>query len=172
MVKTSIERLTARHRECLQLVASNHSTKEIALSLKISPNTVDGYISEAKEILGASSRRDAARIFRQCGDDPPPQSLRGDFSRVASSDESLSIPLGDAEDHPRGVARPLDGLRPTLSGLPSKDVPFHWFRGKKEHNTLTPGQRMMWIAIASVAAAIAFLAALNIIDTLARLLSH
>jgi DNA-binding CsgD family transcriptional regulator len=154
MVKTSIERLTARHRECLQLVASNHSTKEIALSLKISPNTVDGYISEAKEILGASSRRDAARIFRQCGD------------------ESLSIPLGDAEDHPRGVARPLDGLRPTLSGLPSKDVPFHWFRGKKEHNTLTPGQRMMWIAIASVAAAIAFLAALNIIDTLARLLSH
>jgi DNA-binding CsgD family transcriptional regulator len=159
MVKTSIERLTARHRDCLQLVAMNHSTKEIAKKLSLSPNTVDGYISDAREILGASSRRDAARIFRTFSDEKSPQSLRGDFSRVSSSYDSRSTLLGGPKNDLRDAASPQDDS-------------FQWFRGKREHNTLSSPQRIMWIAAASVAASFIFLSALNIIDTLARLLSH
>jgi DNA-binding CsgD family transcriptional regulator len=172
MVKTSIERLTARHRDCLQLVAMNHSTKEIAKKLSLSPNTVDGYISDAREILGASSRRDAARIFRTFSDEKSPQSLRGDFSRVSSSYGSRSTVMGGPKNDLRDAASLQDGTQPAMVGMPSQDDSFHWFRGKREHNSLSSRQRIMWIAAASVAASFIFLAALNIIDTLARLLSH
>jgi DNA-binding CsgD family transcriptional regulator len=172
MAKSSIERLTARHRDCLNLVALNYSTKEIAIELALSPNTVDGYISEARDILSAPSRRDAARIFRDNFEELTPQKLGGDFLRVAANDESSSKPDGEAGDVPHDAVLPALGLISIPVSKPFQDGAFHWFRGEREHNSLSLKQRLLWIAAASIVASFMFLASLNIIDTLARLLSH
>jgi DNA-binding CsgD family transcriptional regulator len=172
MAREPIERLTARHRDCLRLVASNHSTKEIALALNLSPNTVDGYISEAKEIIGAATRRDAARAFQAFTNDRDPEVLGGKFSRVALAPESPFISSSVAEATPGGAASFDFGLSAATITVPSQMDSFHWFRGEREHNSLSSRQRLIWIATASVVAAFIFVAALTSIDTLARLLSY
>jgi DNA-binding NarL/FixJ family response regulator len=49
--KTSLERLTPRQREVLQLIAEGHSTKEIAKELGISPKTAEAYRTELMKEL-------------------------------------------------------------------------------------------------------------------------
>ncbi|MBQ1496735.1 MAG: helix-turn-helix transcriptional regulator [Sphingomonas sp.] len=80
MVTGTIDQLTARERDCLRLVARGMSSKEIALTLGLSPLTVDGYLKEAARTLGVSSRREAARILAahehlspQAPETPPPK---------------------------------------------------------------------------------------------------
>jgi DNA-binding CsgD family transcriptional regulator len=172
MARAPIERLTARHRDCLRLVASNHSTKEIAQALNLSPNTVDGYISEAKEIIGAATRRDAARAFQAFDIERDPEILGGEFSRVASAPTQEFTSSSDPEVQPRGATSLEFGLSATTIAVPAQMDSFHWFRGEREHNSLSSRQRLIWIATASVAAAFIFVAALTSIDTLARLLSY
>jgi DNA-binding NarL/FixJ family response regulator len=48
---TSLERLTTRQREVLQLIAEGHTTKEIALKLDISPKTAEAYRAELMKAL-------------------------------------------------------------------------------------------------------------------------
>jgi DNA-binding CsgD family transcriptional regulator len=172
MNKEPIDRLSARHRDCLRLVASNHSSKEIALSLNLSPNTVDGYISEAKEILGAATRRDAARKFQVFDCTITPQKLGGVFSRVAAMDELLSTSNGDPENNLRGVASVAHGSPQMFVDTRPVTDSFHWFRGKRQHNSLSTGQRLIWIAVGSVIASMLFVVGLASIETLARLISH
>jgi DNA-binding NarL/FixJ family response regulator len=50
--QTSIERLTLRQREVLQLVAEGYTTKEIAGRLEISTNTAEAYRAELMKALG------------------------------------------------------------------------------------------------------------------------
>lgn len=172
MNKEPIDRLTARHRDCLRLVVSNHSSKEIALALNLSPNTVDGYISEAKEILGAATRRDAARIFQVLDATIPPQKLGGVSSRVAAMDELLSKSNGDPENNLRGVASLAHGSPQIFVDMRSEKDSFHWFRGKSPHNSLSTGQRLIWIATGSLIASMLFVAGLASIETLVRLLTY
>jgi len=49
---TSLERLTPRQREVLQLVAEGNTAKEIARKLGISTKTVESHRSELMEVLG------------------------------------------------------------------------------------------------------------------------
>ena len=49
--KSSLERLTLRQREILQMVAEGHSAKEIAGKLDISARTVDAHRSKIMETL-------------------------------------------------------------------------------------------------------------------------
>ena len=49
--RTSLERLTPRQREVLQLVAEGHTTKEIARKLGISAKTAEGYRGELMKAL-------------------------------------------------------------------------------------------------------------------------
>lgn len=51
MERTSLERLTSRQREVLQLVAEGHATKEIAAQLGISAKTAEGYRGELMKAL-------------------------------------------------------------------------------------------------------------------------
>ena len=55
--------LTEGQIACLRLVDGHHTSKEIARILGISPFTVDQRLDAARKKLGASSRKDAARIF-------------------------------------------------------------------------------------------------------------
>jgi DNA-binding NarL/FixJ family response regulator len=51
----SVHRLTARHREVLQLIAEGRSAKEIAALLKISPRTAEVHKARILEALGLRS---------------------------------------------------------------------------------------------------------------------
>lgn len=56
-------RLSPRQRDCLRLVWSRRATsKEIGAELGISKSTVDAYIAQAVELLGARDRRHAAAM--------------------------------------------------------------------------------------------------------------
>ena len=50
-------------KACLRLVAQGMSSKEIAKALDLTPQTVDTYLKASMSRLGASNRREAARIF-------------------------------------------------------------------------------------------------------------
>jgi DNA-binding CsgD family transcriptional regulator len=58
-----LPQLTAEQVEALRLVGENLSSKEIARELGISKSAVDQRLDRARLVLGASSRREAARIF-------------------------------------------------------------------------------------------------------------
>lgn len=55
--------LSEKQKSCLRLVARGCSSKEIALQIGLSPSTVDTYIKTSMARLGASNRREAARLL-------------------------------------------------------------------------------------------------------------
>lgn len=55
--------LTEKQRDCMRLVVMRKSSKEIARELGIAKPTVDQRIANARHILGARNRDDAANIF-------------------------------------------------------------------------------------------------------------
>jgi DNA-binding CsgD family transcriptional regulator len=58
-----ITKLTPRERQCLALMAKLYSAKEQADLLRLSNRTVEGYLSSATRKLGATTSREAARLF-------------------------------------------------------------------------------------------------------------
>lgn len=56
-------RLTEKQRDCMRLVVMRKSSKEIARELGIAKPTVDQRIANARQILRARNRDDAANIF-------------------------------------------------------------------------------------------------------------
>ncbi|HEX7857679.1 MAG TPA: helix-turn-helix transcriptional regulator [Sphingobium sp.] len=55
--------LSESQRTCLRLVGAGMSSKEIALETGLSPQTIDQYLRRAAVTLGASNRREAARLL-------------------------------------------------------------------------------------------------------------
>jgi DNA-binding NarL/FixJ family response regulator len=58
---TELDQLTPREREVLQLIARGYMYKEIALSLDISPKTVEAHVSSVLRKLQLSSRHELSR---------------------------------------------------------------------------------------------------------------
>ena len=94
-----IGRLTDGQRAVVALVADNKTSKEIALELGISPNTVDQRIKGAQAKLGVRRRSEAARLYRlalqggMCGDLVYPSS--GLASSFSGGDENASLGMED-----------------------------------------------------------------------------
>lgn len=61
--------LSDRQRRCLTLVSQGLTSKEIAPILDVTPGVVDNYIAAAMVKLGASGRREAARIMAEQAED-------------------------------------------------------------------------------------------------------
>jgi DNA-binding CsgD family transcriptional regulator len=59
----ALARLTPRERRCLELVARHYDTGQIAAELGISVATVNGYLADARQKLGARNRKEAARML-------------------------------------------------------------------------------------------------------------
>lgn len=59
----ALEQLTEAQRECLRLVYTHHSSKEIAEIVGVSPSAVDKRIERAVQMLGTPSRFAAARML-------------------------------------------------------------------------------------------------------------
>ena len=64
----TLEDLTAKQREVLDLLLEHKTSKEIAQVLKISPHTVDQRIQFAKRKLGVETRSDLANSYRRLSD--------------------------------------------------------------------------------------------------------
>jgi len=75
------DKLTPRQRDCLRLLAAPMRPKEIATSLNLSVRTVEGYIAEAVQRLGAQSALHAARLLAE-HEQSVTDNILGDVSRV------------------------------------------------------------------------------------------
>jgi DNA-binding CsgD family transcriptional regulator len=119
----SFERLTDAQRECLRLVFTHHSTKEMAVLLGISPSAVDKRIERAVQIIGASSRFAAARMLVES------EASGGGVDRLTW--QTSDVPSGPVAeqlgtaDGPRGFVGRLFGLRsgPDAFGRARNQVP-------------------------------------------------
>jgi DNA-binding CsgD family transcriptional regulator len=97
-----IASLTAKQRQVLDLLIEHKTSKEIARRLHISPYTVDQRINFAKDKLGARTRGEAARAYRElieaCG-------------RSAYGNSGIGI-AGVVGDGPGGAQLPLPESAP------------------------------------------------------------
>ncbi|WP_168371729.1 helix-turn-helix domain-containing protein [Sphingomonas sp. Leaf357] len=122
-----IDQLSPRQRECLRLVWDRQATsKEIAIALGISKSTVDGYIAEAVEQLGARDRREAAAM------------AFGDLPRAASGGDAARV---------SGASRP-DAV-PALS-MEASAMSRPWPSRHRQRNSLTLTQTLGWIATIAI----------------------
>jgi DNA-binding NarL/FixJ family response regulator len=62
-----VDRLTAREREVLQLIAEGHTARAIGERLVISPKTVEGHKTRIMTKLGARHRTDLLRFALRAG---------------------------------------------------------------------------------------------------------
>ena len=132
--------LTDSQIRCLRLVGKGMSSKEIAIATGLSPRTVDQYVNRAALLLGASSRREAARILI-----------------LAESDESKNLQLqsqGLADACDSGsltVSRGSQTTRTNATGI------YRWLPplGGKRHD-LNISETLGEIVKAALIAAIAF----------------
>lgn len=90
-------RLSPRQRECLRLVWERRTSKEIAVELGISAATVDGYIKEAMEQLGARNRRDAAAIAFGSAPIAPPDKTGDESPGVVAPDPAPIAPAASTK---------------------------------------------------------------------------
>jgi len=67
LAQSPLERLTARQREILQLIAEGQTTKAIALILKVSPKTVEYHRAKLMERLGIFDIPGLVRFALQVG---------------------------------------------------------------------------------------------------------
>lgn len=100
-----IDQLSERQKACLTYVGQGMSSKEIAKETGLSPRSVDTYLTDAMALLGATNRRDAARIFLS---QSPSQELRSQSQRLAAS----------AADRPAGWRAGLSLLQTLLLPIP------------------------------------------------------
>lgn len=114
-----VARLTNKQRECMRLVVMRKSSKEIARELGIAKPTVDQRIANARQILGARNRDEAAIIF-----------ARGDqtYDRVIYDSARVSK-IHPIVEKPNPEARQEIGLRLEEAAIP--------FSGLIEHQPVS-----------------------------------
>jgi DNA-binding CsgD family transcriptional regulator len=155
-------KLTEKHRACLDLLLERLSSKQIALRLDISKDTVDQRITAARKILDAANRDEAAiryarlkKIYYRVVYDPvgiplPPHLVPSDFP---DGDPSSVVEIQNASDA-------LDGSLGNRS--PFEEV------GRHDHKAAT---RLKIFTAFVLAAVLIALGGLNIAETLSRLVS-
>lgn len=129
MEPNGIDLLTDREREVLRLVHIGRSSKEIAISLQLSPNTVDVYAKRAMEKLGVRSRTQAALLLEER--ENVVTKLVYPPSAVATSTDL------------DGKVLPDEGDASFMRSLP-------FLRNGRRYNDLTSYQRLLWIALGAV----------------------
>lgn len=139
MTSDPLEHLTPRERECLELVADNFSSKQIARKLDLSPYTVDEYIASARVKLGADSRAEAARRFSAAKsvEQTPPEELGDEPQTLVGLEENSEPSPPDRRTESRRWRIPI-------------------LRQGRRFNDLTIVQRLFWIALGAVAIIILF----------------
>lgn len=109
MDSDTYESLSNRERECLRLVATGHTSGEIARVLEISNTTVDDYVMKARRKMGNLPRRTAARLL--VDHEQPPQSLRDEPLGVFPCPQVEPV---DVTQQPTGMLDHVNEQRPTF----------------------------------------------------------
>lgn len=124
MRNQSISRLTDSQRACLILVLGGATSKEIAPLLGLTFRTVDQYLHEAQQTLGATARREAARAFASAIDEAELKRLQLKFPALAQDPVSLSLHLSNEVLERRGSTwhRLMAKFRPPPIGGESHDL--------------------------------------------------
>lgn len=115
-MENRLDQISQTQRACLRLVAQNLSSKEIAQTTGLSPQTVDQYLSRAAVALGVSNRREAARRFAELEAQSGAETFRqSEFKSppLAEPQESVTLALpDDQKGAPRTIARFVKWLPP------------------------------------------------------------
>jgi len=143
--------LTDAHRDCLRLVHAHLQIKQIAVELGIAPSTVNARLEKARRILGATSSRDAARLFALYEQSlgiwiPPTGSWNPIPDHPASPPESGEDTADDLQhvDEADGVASSGAVIGHRISwSLSSIRWPFPT-AGRKT-NDIAPMMRLAWV---------------------------
>ena len=158
MDEERFNRLTERQRECLRLIYTHHSIKEIARLLGLSEDGIKWHLREARETLGVGRSTEAARMV--FGD-----ALPETYPRRVVPSEVVSSPLPEAIVVPRPEERggrgPDDALREaqaiyrvessTDDDRPMLRLPIP--TAGRQRNDLTPIEKLAWgLAIGVLAA--------------------
>lgn len=137
---TAGARLSPRMRECLRLVHQRKSTKKIAQLLKgpngkpLQPGTIDNYIAQAVQLLGAADRFEAAEVL--FGDEGHPPSNSG-------------VQLSGVDQARPGEGETAPGRQPWWRALPIR-------MNGAAGNDLTILERLFGILAIAIGMAIAF----------------
>lgn len=117
-----VARLTAGQRACLDLVDDHATSKEIARQLGISRHTVDARLRQAIQILGVSSRREAAIIWRAAANAEGYQPFAYQMSRLEMP--GLSSDIHGHDDVPKPLESvPEDAELDEMLQLPAASDP-------------------------------------------------
>lgn len=108
MSAPALDQLTDAQRECLRLVYTRHSSKEIAEIVGVSPSAVDKRLERAVQVLGVTSRFVAARML---------VASEGGETYERTTSDPIDLPFGAASsgmapDGPWWLVRRLLGLGP------------------------------------------------------------
>lgn len=148
-------RLTIGQRECLRMVHERMTSKDIARELQISPHTVDQRLRQAIEILGVSSRVEAARAFA-AQDDAPYQPLIYQAPYIAGEAPGGPPPWTDTGERWREAQAVHEMQAPYMAFASSGDAgflpPLPVRRGRR--NDLTIMQRVGWAFAVAVGTAL------------------
>lgn len=112
MIGQQLSELSEGQRSCLRLVARGMSSKEIARATGLSHYTVDTYIKRALPVVGASNRREAARIVVNSEQS---QKMGSPSESVVFQSDSVILSSGFSHRNPNVALRSLFGL-PKIGG--------------------------------------------------------
>jgi DNA-binding CsgD family transcriptional regulator len=143
----SADPLTPGQVDCLLLVGQHFTSKEIALSLRISRHTVDQRVRLAMQTLGVKRRGEAARIVvERCAPF---------FQWGSGSPEPFVVPANTAQAKPLPISVPL---------------PFatHF----RPRNEMSIALRLVWIGAIGFGAAVSAGVYLAGLESLGRLFAH
>ena len=165
-----IARLSPGQRICLRLVQERLTSKDIARELAISPHTVDQRLRQAIEILGVSSRVEAARVFAAQENDAY-QSLIYQAPYIADDAGPAPTPWTDTGDRWREAQAVHEMQAPYLAFASSQPAsfipPLPVRRGSR--NDLTIMQRLGWtfaVAIGTALSAGVFLSGIEALGSI------
>ncbi|WP_093665159.1 response regulator transcription factor [Sphingomonas gellani] len=122
MDQSSYDSLTERELECLRLVATGRTSKEIALLLGISKHRVDEVVDGARGKLGGLRRTTAARLVIEHEVPASPHPVGGDVIGVAdpvrptpeAAQEQQQAPVAEV----RETSVPFDHFPPVRTERP------------------------------------------------------
>ena len=146
----AIAKLTDRQKDCLRLVLTGRSAKEIGLELGLSGFTVENHLKAARKTLGVSDSGEAARRLHQ-NDRLTDQGLASQSTTLLNppvSRQQVSQQQGGSD--PVGqTSLLLQEHRQPFDALPEQPRFRDWFirREGQEHNELTIRERLLAMAV-------------------------
>lgn len=167
------DKLSIGQQECLRLVGRHLTSKEIARQLGISKPTVDQRLDRARQVLGASSRAEAARIFAD---------LEAGYDRIIYDPEPVAggphpAPSPSSAEKSEQAGASAAGLKvreeqavfdPLSSGTSTAGPLLRLPLRRGDRNELGAWQRLGWIAAIALGLAVGFGTFLAGLESLGR----